>query len=132
MTTIKRKHPKKKAQRLLEYAGVDLSHLPKEYLESITCHISHNEVQSYYEFGFYLDEDIDKLKDFMSLCYPIKIVTSKTELFDLRFKTGDEHVPFTHINGYYEDNIFVCIYAIPIQLVNALEEKLKQEKQNSE
>ncbi|HDV5593590.1 TPA: hypothetical protein RI785_002308 [Vibrio cholerae] len=131
MNEIKRKSEKKLAQKLLEQAGVDLSFLPKKHLKSITCHISHNGIQSYYEFGFYLDENIKKLKEFIGIFHPIKVVTSKAELFQLRLMTGDEHVPFTHINQYYEDNIFVCIYAIPIQLVNALEDKIKQEKMNS-
>lgn len=78
--------------------------------------MSGNVLGSTYEVGFILPENTELLKTVIKHFHPIKVVTSKPELLAMNKLTGDEHIGFTHINGYWEDNIFCLMYSIPIKM----------------
>lgn len=65
------------------------------------------------EIGFLLDEDIELVKELSEHIPAVKIVTSKEKLFSLRNETDNNHVGFTHLNKFYEDHIFYCLYVVP-------------------
>lgn len=104
-------------KELIEKLGINLNQYP-EYVQQC-LHVVNTQygAELRTEIGFLFDEDndLELIRSLSSYFPPIKLVTSKNILFDYRLKTGSEHIGFTHINPYYEDNIFYCIYAIPYQ-----------------
>jgi hypothetical protein len=105
-----------KTIKTLKALQCDTSLIPEHILKHAYEIITDTAVGYTLEVGIMLSEDITVIQELSEYLPAVKIITSKQYLFDLRLKTGKEHVGFTHINGYYEDNIFYVLYAIPAQL----------------
>lgn len=112
---------KKRLDRTLEKLktlGVDTSEMPVSLRESAYEIETGSGVGRRLEIGFILNEDLDLIRELAMIIPPIKLVTSKLELLELRNDQGEDHVGFTHINPYWEDNVFYCLYALPAKYAN--------------
>lgn len=102
-----------KTLRKLEMLGIDLAVIPDIIKDSAYEICTGTGFSSTLEIGFLIDEDVSLIKELSQHVPALKVVTSKPELFELRNKKGDEHVGFTHINRFWEDDVFYCVYALP-------------------
>ncbi|CAH7411339.1 conserved hypothetical protein [Vibrio chagasii] len=96
-----------------EKLGLDVSAIPSEIRDSAYEICTGSGVSMTLEMGFLLDEDVELVKALSELMPAIKVVTSKPDLLALRNELGKAHVGFTHLNGYWEDQIFYVLYALP-------------------
>lgn len=106
--------------KLLEDMGIDTFLLPDRYKAYLCGPITDTAFGHTLEIGFLLPENIQWVKELQKHLPALKVVTSKPELFALRLKEGDDHVGFTHINSWWADNIFYCLYALPVSAVEQL------------
>jgi len=102
-----------KTIKKLEKLGCDIKEIPEYLLDSAYEIVSSYGIGMALEIGFILSEDLNMIRDLSEVIPAIKIVTSKVELLEMRDIDGDDHVGFTHINPYLEDNVFYCLYVIP-------------------
>ncbi len=118
-------HKKYKSIRTMEALGLDVSLIPEKYLELgyeiVTCTGFGNTL----EIGFILPEDVSMVKELSIHMPAAKLVTSKKSLFALRLEKGGDHVGFTHFSGFWEDNIFYCLYVVPAPLALKLRKEQK-------
>lgn len=105
-----------KSIKTLKALQCDISLIPENILKHAHEIITGTALGDTLEVGFILNEDVTVIQELSEYLPAIKVITSKQYLFDLRLKDGVEHVGFTHINGYFEDNIFYVLYAIPAPL----------------
>ena len=106
--------------KLLETMGVDTALIPDQYKDYLFAPTTGTAFGHTLEIGFILPENIEWVKELQAHLPALKVVTSKPELFALRLKEGDEHVGFTHLNSWWEDNIFYCLYALPVPAAEQL------------
>ncbi|PSV00379.1 hypothetical protein [Photobacterium kishitanii] len=102
-----------KTLKKLKALGVDIDQLPISVQGCAYEICTGVGLSSTLEIGFIISEDIALIQDLSKVMPALKIATSKLELFELKNKTGEEHVGFTHIHPYWEDNVFYCLYALP-------------------
>ena len=105
----------KKTLKKLKALGIDLDLIPdniKNHSFEICTGVGFS---SSLEIGFLLGENTEVIKELIKIVPPLKITTSKQELLDLRTADDDSYIPFSHFNPYFEDNVFYCIYSLPLQ-----------------
>lgn len=109
-----------KTLKLLEALGINIDEIPKKYRNSAYEINTGAGITSTLEIGFILSENTEDIKELSRKYTAQKIVTSKTHLHALSNYRNEKHVGFTHINPFWEDNVFFCLYALPSAFANEL------------